>query len=91
MLVEWMINLGVNIFDVIMSMLGVLPSLPQVGMDAIDFVFNKMYSAVGLVGIFLDMGFVKVMVPIAIAVFNFDHIVKFIMFILKKIPIINIK
>lgn len=91
MIVEWMINLGVNLFDVLMSMIGVLPDLPQAIIDAIDFVFNLMFDGVALASIFLDFNMVKLLIPLAIAVFNFDAIVKLIMFILKKIPILDIK
>ena len=91
MLVEWMINLGVSIFDVLMSMLGVLPDLPQAIIDAIDFVFGLMFDAVSLASIFVDFNMVKILIPLAIAIFNFDAIFKLIMFILKKIPILDIK
>lgn len=91
MIIEWMINLGVGLFDVILSMLGVLPNYPEPAIQTIDYVFDTMFAAVGLAGVFIDMNFVKIMIPIAIAIYNFDYIFKFIMFILKKIPIINIK
>ncbi|MEM3713888.1 MAG: hypothetical protein QXF82_02945 [Nitrososphaeria archaeon] len=91
MLIEWMVNLGVTLFDVVMSMLGVLPDLPESIIGAIDFMFDTMFSAVSLASIFLDFNMVKILIPLAIAIFNFDAIFKFIMFILKKIPILDIK
>lgn len=91
MIIEWMINLGVSFFSGIMSMLGVLPDLPEKGIHAIDYIFGVMSGSVGLAGIFIDMNLVRILIPIAIAIFNFDHIFKFIMFVLKKIPIINVK
>mgnify|MGYP001337967719 CR=1 FL=1 len=91
MIIEWMIELGVTLFDVIFALLGVLPQMPEQGVAALDFVFNLMFDAVALAGIFIDFSFVKLLIPLAIAIFNFDHIVKFVMFILKKIPILGIE
>ena len=51
MIIEWMINAGLSIFDGLMSMLGVLPDLPEAGISAIDYIFNIMSDAVGLAGI----------------------------------------
>lgn len=91
MIVEWMIHVGELVFNVIFALLGVLPQMPQAGIQAIDFIFNTMFNAIGLAGIFMDLGFVKILIPITIAIFNFDHIFKFVMFILKKIPILGIE
>lgn len=91
MIVEWMIRLGGFIFDVIYAMLGVLPTLPEAGVNALDFIFDTMFAGVSLASIFIDFSFVKIVIPITIAILNFDHIIKFITYLLKKIPVLGIE
>ncbi|MEM0174389.1 MAG: hypothetical protein QXI16_07790 [Sulfolobaceae archaeon] len=91
MLTEWMLELGVLIFHVIFAMLGVLPELSPSIINAIDYVFELMFSSVNLVNIFIDISMVKRLIPLTIAVLNFDHIIKFVTYILKKIPMLGIE
>lgn len=91
MLIEWMMNLGRVIFDAIFALGGVLPNFSPEVVDAVDTVFGYMFSAVSLVSIFVDMHMVKILIPLVIAIINFDWIIKFVMFVLKKIPILDIK
>lgn len=91
MILEWMMSVGLYFIDVLNAMLGVLPQVPQPVVNALDGVFGIMFSAINLVGIFVDLGMVKILIPLAIAIINADKIIKLVMFILKKIPIIDIK
>ena len=91
MILEWMMSVGLYFIDVLNAMLGVLPQVPQPVVNALDGVFGIMFSAVNLVGIFVDLSMVKILIPLAIAIINADKIIKLVMFILKKIPIIDIK
>ena len=86
-----MMSVGLYFIDVLNAMLGVLPQVPQPVVNALDGVFGIMFSAVNLVGIFVDLSMVKILIPLAIAIINADKIIKLVMFILKKIPIIDIK
>lgn len=91
MIVEWMMVLGLNILDIIYSMLGVLPGFSPDITNAINTFFDIIFGAIGLVSIFVDIDMVKVLIPLVIGIINFDKIIKLVMFILKKIPILNIK
>lgn len=91
MLSEWMMKFGISLLDIIYSFLGVLPSFPEAVTNTVDEVFNIMFSAINLAGIFIDLNMVKILIPIVIAIINFDKILKIVMFVLKKIPLINIK
>jgi len=90
MLIEWMMNLGETIFDALFALVGALPALPSEIRTSVDTIFNLMFSGVSLASIFIDLHMVKILIPIEIAVLNFDHIIKLVMFILKKIPLIDI-
>lgn len=86
-----MMNLGKAIFDAIFWLCGALPQVPDSVRLAVDDVFNIMFDGVNLLDIFVDLDFVIVLIPIAIAILNFDKVIKLVMFILKKIPLLNIK
>lgn len=75
----------------IFALLDVLPSLPDTIINAIDSFFNLIWQGVHLVSFFLPMDTVKVLIPIVIAIVNFDKIWKLIMFIVRKIPFLDIK
>lgn len=91
MIAEWMMNLGLMIFDTVYLLLGVLPNMPELAIDALDTVFNIMFNGIGIASVFVDFRMVKILIPIVIAVLNFENIARLIMFILKKIPILGIE
>lgn len=91
MIVEWVIRLGKMLFDVIMVLLGVLPDMHPKVIEAVDIVFGYMFDAVSLVALFIDFDMVKILIPLVIAVLNFDHIYTFVLWVIKKIPILDIK
>jgi hypothetical protein len=91
MISEKFISLGIGLLDVIYSMLGVLPDMPAPVVNAVDKMFAIMFDAVGLVGIFVDMSLVKILIPLAIAIINFDKILKLVIFVIRKIPFLSMK
>ncbi|MDF2943577.1 MAG: hypothetical protein K0S01_2435 [Herbinix sp.] len=91
MIIEWMLNLGLVIFDAIFALLGVLPDLSPQIVTVVDYVFDFMFDGVSLAAVFVDFSLVKIMIPLVIGVLNLDRIIKTAMFIIKKIPIVDIK
>lgn len=91
MIIEWAMILGEHILDVLLSILGVLPNFSQDVIKVVDDVFAFMFSGVALMSIFVDFRMVKILIPFAIAIMNFDNIFKLIMFILRKIPFVGIE
>lgn len=83
------------LFDVIMDglmlLLDALPTFPPDVVDVIDTVFGWLYSAVGMVDIFIPISIVRLLIPILIAVLNMDRIVKLIVFLIKKIPFLGME
>jgi hypothetical protein len=82
---------GLLIFDAIFALLGILPDVPSPVRNAVDGVFDIMFSSVSLVSVFVDFNMIKILIPLTIAILNFDRIFKFIIFAIKKIPLINLK
>lgn len=91
MLAEWGMSLSLDLLDILYSFIGVLPSFSSEVTDVVDRMFEILFSGINLAGIFLDMSLVKILIPCAIAIINADKIIKIVMFILKKIPVLNIK
>lgn len=91
MIVEWMMSLGELLFDALFAMAGILPTMPIEVRNAVDGVFNIMFGSVSMVAIFIDMRMVRILIPLTIAVLNWDWVMKSIIFIIKKIPVIDLK
>lgn len=64
-----------------------LPDMPSAITSVVDELFNLFSGAVGLLGMFVDLQFVAVLVPVLILVINFDKVYRLTMFILHKLPI----
>ena len=91
MIAEWGLQLGMTIFDILYMLIDSLPNFPPNVINTIDYIFELMFSAVNLAGVFLDLGMVKTLIPIVIAVLNFDKMVKLIIFAIKKIPFLGME
>lgn len=85
------------VFDLVASLLKLvfgwinLPDLPTAVMSVIDKLFGCIQGGMGIMGIFLDMSMVKILLPVLLIVVNFEHVWKFTMFILRKIPFLGIE
>lgn len=91
MLTNSILNMGMGIMDIIYSFMGVLPSVDPSVDTAINEFFNFMFGGINMLSVFVDMNMLKVLIPWAIAIINADNIIKIIMFILKKLPFIDMK
>lgn len=82
------------ISNLIIYVLDLLPNIPTVPDNISNVVFNfinLIFNNVGLLGIFLPLTLVKIIIPIWIAVEMFDKIYSLAFWIIRKIPILNIK
>lgn len=68
-----------------------LPNLPSEIMQNVDTFLALIFDNLTLLGFFIRPTTLKLVIPILIIVLNFDNIYKFTMWILKKIPMLNIK
>ena len=59
--------------------------------SALSFFSSMLTSAQGLINLFIPWTLVRWGFPILIVVLNFEHIYHFIMFILRKIPMLGIE
>ena len=68
-----------------------LPDMPEAVTSVVDELFALLRGSVGMMGIFLDLKMLKILLPVLLIVINFEHVWKFTMFILRKIPFLGIE
>ena len=86
-----------GIFELVYALLAIvfepvnLPDLPENIQNVFNDLLSGLISAVDLASLVLDFSVVKWLIPVVIAVANFDKIWSMIMFILRKIPFLGIE
>ena len=68
-----------------------LPAMPEAVTSVIDELFALLRGSVGMLGVFVDLSMLKILLPVLLIVINFEHVWKFTMFILRKIPFLGIE
>lgn len=91
MLVELMLSLVKVLIDIIFAFLGILPDMPDALIVAINDFLDLLFAGASIVALFMPMDIVRILIPIVIAIVNFDKILNIIIFILKKIPFLGIE
>ena len=59
--------------------------------DTLYLIVDMLYSSRSIINLFLPWDIVKFGFPIIIVVINFEHVYHFVMWIIKKIPMIGVK
>lgn len=91
MLTQLLMDAGRHLLGAILSVMDVLPGMPQTVRSAIQNFFNLIFDNIGILGFFVPINFCVTFVGMAIAVENFEHIYSFIMWVLRKIPFTGIE
>lgn len=71
-----------------------LPNMADYGTgfeDAFALIGDMLESSQGIINLFLPWNIVKFGLPIVIVVMNFEHIYNFVMWVVRKIPMLGIK
>ncbi|XBX10105.1 hypothetical protein QMP26_19870 [Enterocloster clostridioformis] len=85
------------VFDLVAALLKLvfgwinLPDMPSAVTSVIDELFTCIQGGMGIISVFVDMSIVKILLPVLLIVVNFEHVWKFTMFILRKIPFLGIE
>ena len=97
MVIESIINLLKKVIFALFSWLNI-PSLSEINPEAATnvesafaFIDSMLENARALINLFLPWDIVRFGLPIVIIVMNAEHIYHFIMWIARKIPMLNIK
>lgn len=72
---------------------GLLPDIPNFDsgvLNSLNGFINLIFDNLDLLGFFIDIELVGTLIPWLIIVLNFEHIYDFTVWIIRKIPILNI-
>lgn len=90
MILQAVFDLVRNVIKLVFGWIN-LPAMPEAVTSVIDELFALLRGSVGMMGIFLDLKMLKILLPVLLIVMNFEHVWKFTMFILRKIPFLGIE
>lgn len=90
MIIEGLLNLIKTLLFAVFSWIN-LPDFPETLTSSIDSFLSLIFDNLTLLGFFIRPSTITVAIPLLIVLLNFDDIYKLTMWILKKIPFLNIK
>ena len=93
MILEGILNALKKVIFAIFSWID-LPNMSDYGtgfQDAFDLIGDMLESSQGIINLFLPWSIVKFGLPIVIVVMNFEHVYNFVMWVVRKIPMLGIK
>ena len=85
-MISFWLNLFFKVFDFIK-----IPDFPESLQESLDKYLDLIFNGINLFGFFVRPQTIQIVIPLIIIIINFDKIYKLTMWILKKIPILNIK
>lgn len=91
MVTDGLITLGEKIMSILYALIGVLPTVSPDITNAVNQVFQLMYDGVGMLCLVCHFTVFKTIAGLTIMIIGFDVSAKIIMWIVKKIPIVDIK
>lgn len=91
MIIETILNILALLITSVFSILPSIPDLPDSLYKSITSVIDTIFNNLGLLGVFIRPQTIIIIVPILIVVMNFERIYKVVMWILSKIPMLNIE
>lgn len=89
MILEALLNIFLALIKFCFSWLS-LPAFPAEFTTVIDDFLDIIFDNVSLLSFFIRPTTLQILVPAIIVVINFEKIYKFVMWILRKIPFLNI-
>lgn len=90
MIIEGLLNLIKTLLFAVFSWIN-LPAFPEGLTSSINSFIDLIFDNLTLLGFFIRPATIAIIVPALVILLNFDQIYKLTMWILKKIPFLNIK
>lgn len=90
MIIELLMNLIYTVFEFLTTPIDI-PDLPSKLASTIDTAFEYIYTGVGILGNYTHYHYLMSLFMVIVAVEVGIHLYQLVMFILKKIPMLNIK
>lgn len=90
MILKLLLQLVLTLLEVVFGWVS-FPAMPTIVTGIIDMLFEYMGKGMGIVFLFVSKELVLALLPVVLIVENFDKLYSVAMWILKKIPMLNIK
>ena len=90
MIIESILNLLKNVLFTVFGWIN-LPDLPETLTNGLDTFLDLIFENAGVLGFFVRPLTITIVIPVVIIIVNFDKVYKLTMWILKKIPMLNMK
>lgn len=91
MIISTLLVAVTGLINLIFGILPDIPPIPEELSSLVSNLFDLIFDNAGLVGFFLPIDVVKIALPIAIVIINFEHIYSLVMWVVKKIPLLSLK
>ena len=90
MIIETILNIVKTLLEFVFGWINI-PSFPEELTNSIDSFLNLIFDNLNLLGFFIRPITLTVAIPTLIILLNFDEVYKLTMWILRKIPFLNMK
>ena len=87
MIIEALVNLVTALLKVVFDLLPNVPQFPDSLLASLDRVMTTIFNNLDLLGIFIRIDTIKILVPLVVIAYNFEHIYHFAIWLVKKIPL----
>lgn len=91
MIVEYLLSTILNILQVLLGVLPDLPDMPTAITDGTSWVLTQIASVISVIEMYLSRPLLLASITVGVGILIFEYGYSFVMFILRKIPVINIK
>lgn len=88
MILKLLFELVLSLLEIVFSWVS-FPQMPTIVITYKDMLFDYIEQGLGFVWLFIPRGIVWILLPIVLVLENFDKLYKVIMWILRKIPFLN--
>lgn len=90
MLIQVFLDFSLMIVDLIFAILPDVPNIEIGLLSSLNNFVNLIFDNLQLLGFFIDINMIKTLLPYLIIVINIEHIYHFVMWVLNKIPFVDI-
>jgi hypothetical protein len=91
MILRLLLDVVRSILIFIFSLLPNIPNLPRSLIDTINNYLDIIFSNLTLLGFFINISTIKVLIPLFVIVYNFEHIYHLTMWIIRKLPMFKLE
>ena len=87
MIIELIISLVTFIIKLLAVPFNILPDTPQQVVEAMDYLFDMIFTHLGFLNFFVNVSTLKLVATIAIVIWTLDKSYSFLIWIIHKLPL----